>query len=166
MIFGTESKIPDGAGSFAISVIGMFTAFIGDWSYIIIAAAAFSIMFGTCIAVFDGYSRSIERSTALFLSRENEKSSVGIYNVSLSVIAIGSFSLVFFFGEHMKSLIDLAMTISFLIAPVIAVVNLRLVTGKYIDEEHKPKLWLKVLSWMGILFLTGFALYFAWIAFF
>jgi Mn2+/Fe2+ NRAMP family transporter len=166
MMFGTDSEIPDGAGPFAVSVIGMFTAFIGEWSYIIIAAAAFSIMFGTCIAVFDGYSRSIERSTALFLSREKEKSSVGIYNISLAVVAIGSFSLVFFFGKHMKSLIDLAMTISFLIAPVIAVVNLRLVTGKYIDEEHKPKMWLKILSWMGILLLTGFALYFAWVKFF
>ena len=81
----------------------------------------------------------------------------------MSLVAIGSFSLVFFFGQHLKSLIDLAMTISFLIAPVIAIVNFRLVTGKYIADEHKPKTWLKVLSWMGIVFLTGFALFFAWV---
>lgn len=165
MMFGTGKSIPDGSAAFAHSVIGMFTNFMGDWSYIIIAAAAFSIMFGTCIAVFDGYSRSLERVSAIFLKREKEDSSVKIYNVSLTIVAIGSFSIVFFFGKHIKSLVDLAMTISFLIAPVIAIVNFRLVTGKYVSEEYKPKMWLKVLSWLGILFLSGFALYFAWIKF-
>jgi len=160
MLFGTGKPIPDGAAPFAHSVIGMFTNFIGSWSYIIIAAAAFSIMFGTCIAVFDGYSRSIERVMAILTTRDQKKSSIGIYNISLLIIAIGSFSIVYFFGKHMKDLVDLAMTISFLIAPVIAVVNFRLVTGKYVKDEFKPKLWLQVLSWMGIIFLTGFALYY------
>lgn len=164
MFYGTGNDVPDG-NAMSHSIIGVFTEFIGNWSYIIIAAAAFSIMFGTCIAVFDGYSRSLQRSASIILQRDKEKSSDGIYRISLTVVAVGSFVVVFFFASHLKSLIDLAMTISFMIAPIIAIVNYRLVTGKHIADEFKPKLWLRILSWIGIVFLTGFALYFAYLKF-
>lgn len=52
MLYGSDTVIPDGSAAFSHSIIGMFTEFIGEWSYIVIAAATFSIMFGTCIAVF------------------------------------------------------------------------------------------------------------------
>lgn len=201
ILYGSNIKLPDSAGSFAHSVVGLFTEFIGDWSYIIIAAAAFSIMFGTCIAVFDGYSRSLERVVGLlFMNPKNESvdelesdetlerntedliddallhfssgnkvasrrviDTSRIYTGALSVVVVGSFLVYYFFGSHLKSLVDLATTISFLIAPVIAIVNFRLVTGRYISEEAKPKLWLRLLSFAGILFLSFFAFYFAWI---
>ena len=196
MMYGSNVQLPDSAGGFAHSIVGLFTEFIGDWSYIIIAAAAFSIMFGTCIAVFDGYSRSLERVVGLLfldpktagITEENSNSSSSevldntvtqsikeskvaqittvdtsrIYAGALTVVVVGSFLIFFFFGQHLKALVDLATTISFLIAPVIAIVNFRLVTGKYIREDAKPAMWLKFLSWMGIVFLSGFALYFVW----
>jgi Mn2+/Fe2+ NRAMP family transporter len=193
MVYGTGNSLPDGSGKFAHSVIGMFTGFIGQWSYIIIAAAAFSIMFGTCIAVFDGYSRALERTVELlFVNRSKQmletktelvedtevidsgltsvKSSVVasspyIYKVALLIVVLGSFGIVFFFGKHLKALVDLATTISFLIAPIIAFVNYRLVTGRFIKEEAKPRLWLKLISYGGFVFLSGFALYFIWVKF-
>jgi Mn2+/Fe2+ NRAMP family transporter len=172
-LFGSGEKLPEKPGDFAHWVVGLFTGFLGSWSYIIIAAAAFSIMFGTCIAVFDGYSRALERTVQLLFldnrketliqSEEKGKVTSTIYITSLLVVVMGSFGIVFFFGSKLKSLVELAMTISFLIAPVIAIVNFRLVTGKYIRVEAKPPLWLRVLSWAGIIFLTGFALYYAWV---
>ena len=192
MLFGSGQELPDGSGAFAHSIIGLFTGFIGEWSYIIIAIAAFSIMFGTCIAVFDGYSRSIERTVDLLFIQEdlpdvakadastldsdivetsldnNTKKvlpTTNIYKIALSIVIIGAFGIVYFFGKHLKTLVDLATTISFLIAPVIAIVNFRLVTGRYIGKEAHPKMWLKVLSILGIIFITGFACYFVWIKF-
>jgi Mn2+/Fe2+ NRAMP family transporter len=82
---------------------------------------------------------------------------------SLTLTAIGAFAIVFFFGAKLKSLVDLATTISFLIAPIIAVVNYKLVTGNLIPDNAKPKPWLRILSWLGIIFLTGFAVYFLWL---
>lgn len=175
MLYGSGTELPNKADDFANTVVGIFSGFIGQWSYIIIAAAAFSIMFGTCIAVFDGYSRALERTVELlFLENKGQElksehalpqarfNTSRVYVFSLAIVATGSFGVIYFFGSHMKVLVDLATTISFLIAPVIAIVNFRLVTGKYIDDDAKPKLWLKALSWGGIVFLTGFALYFAW----
>ncbi len=203
MLYGSMKPLPDSSGAFAHSVVGMFTEFIGSWSYIIIAAAAFSIMFGTCIAVFDGYSRSLERTVKLLFQAhgdlneriinhentqhelndsqliddtiqieeeqlpENEQviksQSSKIYIGALLVVVVGSFLIVFFLGKQLKSLVDLATTISFLIAPVIAIVNFRLVTGRHVDDSAKPKLWLRILSFTGILFLSFFAFYFAWL---
>ena len=166
VLYGSGKELPDNAAGFSHYVVKMFTEFIGDWSYIIIATASFSIMFGTCIAVFDGYARSIERtSTFLFLKKKESFDTSKIYRLTLLIVGVGSFGIIFFLGKHLGALVDLATTISFLIAPVIAIVNLRLVTGKYIVKEDQPKLWLRILSWGGIIFLTGFALYYAYMKF-
>ena len=164
MMFGTGKALPNSSGPFANSVVEMFTTFIGSWSYFIIATASFCIMFGTCIAVFDGYSRSIKRSAELlFFNKEN--SNKNIYSISLFIVVLGAFGIVFFLGNQLKQLVDLATTISFLIAPIIAIVNFKLVTSKKFPEEAHPKLWLKILSYLGTIFLSGFALYYFWIKF-
>jgi Mn2+/Fe2+ NRAMP family transporter len=166
MLYGTGTELPNSSGAFAHSIVQLYTNYIGDWSYIIIATAAFSIMFGTCIAVFDGFARSFERTIELLFIPEKENlSSKKAYNLSLAAIGLGAFLIIFFLGKHIKTLVDLATTISFLIAPLIAIVNFRLVTGKHIKKEHQPAAWLKALSWAGIVFLTGFALYFVFVKF-
>lgn len=166
MLYGTGTELPDSSGAFANAVVGLYTNYIGDWGYIIIATAAFSIMFGTCIAVFDGFARSFERTIELlFLPADNNLSSKKAYNLSLAVIGIGAFLIIFLLGKHIKTLVDLATTISFLIAPLIAIVNFRLVIGNNMKKEEQPSTWLRALSWAGILFLSGFAVYFVYLKF-
>ncbi len=59
-----------------------------------------------------------------------------------------------------KQVVDFLRVLSFLIVPVIAIVNFRLVTGKFLGKEDLPSIGLKILSFVGIIFLTGFAVYF------
>ncbi|MBL4624295.1 MAG: Nramp family divalent metal transporter [Flavobacteriales bacterium] len=164
LVFGTGKVMPDSSAGFANEVVNLYTITIGNWSYLIIAAAAFSIMFGTSIAVFDGYARSLERaSKLLFFSAENSSNksdSRKLYVISLLILTAGGFIIIWKFGSSLRNLVDLAMTISFLIAPVIAIVNFRLVTGKYISKEATPPLWLQIISWLGILFLIGFSAFY------
>ncbi len=165
MLFGVED-LPQGAAPFAGAVVGMFTEFIGQWSYIIIAAASFSIMFGTAIAVFDGYGRSLSRTWALIKSEKVGKevqSSNSIYIWGIAIVVVGSFAIVYFLSENLKDLVDIATILSFVIAPLIAIVNYKLVTGALVPSSYHPKIWLKVLSWLGIVFLTGFAIYYLWL---
>ncbi len=164
IVFGSGKELPNSSGAFAHSVVGLFTGFIGEWSYLIIACAAFSIMFSTCITVFDGYARSLERTTELlFNSSGVQERQRRVYAVSLIVVIVGAFLIVYFFSGHLKGLVDLATTISFLIAPLIAIMNYRLVTGKFISKEAQPGILIRLLSWSGILFLTLFALYFVYL---
>ena len=166
MLFGTGRELPEGSGAFANQIVGMFTKFIGDWSYLIIAAAAFSIMFGTCIAVFDGYGRSLSRTWALLRSENvgnGVESNAKIYMGGILVVVLGSFFIVYFLIGQLKLLVDVATTISFIIAPLIAIVNYRLVTGDLVPKSYHPRFWLKLISWLGIVFLTGFACYYLWL---
>jgi Mn2+/Fe2+ NRAMP family transporter len=76
------------------------------------------------------------------------------------LISTGSLVVIFQFGNNLKELVDFATVMSFVIAPVIAIFNFRLVTGKFLDKEHQPSILLKILSFAGIIFLSGFAAFF------
>jgi Mn2+/Fe2+ NRAMP family transporter len=159
MLYGTGTELPQGSAGFASAVVGIYTNYIGEWSRFIIAASAFSIMFGTCIAVFDGYARSSQRIFELLFLREGSTSRK-VYNGSLLVTAGGAFLVIAFFSGRMKELVDLATTVSFLVAPIVAAVNFRLVMGNRVKAEDRPRPWLRALSWAGLIFLTGFAFYY------
>jgi Mn2+/Fe2+ NRAMP family transporter len=120
-------------------------------------------MFGTIIAVFDGYSRSIERVTQLLQKKIDDPKKIKFkktYELSIFSLAIGSLIVVYLFENNLKELVDFATAISFLIAPIIAIFNFRLVTGKYFVKDAQPPIWLKILSYAGIIFLIGFAAFF------
>ena len=163
MFFGSGEELPNSGAEFANKVITLYTLTIGDWSYLIIAAAAFAVMFGTIIAVFDGYSRSLQRTVELLFTKKQQVIRTkfrSFYVLFLFVILAGSLIVVLQFGGNLREIVDFATVLSFMIAPVIAIFNFRLVTGKFLDKDVQPSIWLKVLSFAGILFLTGFAVYF------
>ncbi len=156
-------ELPNNNSLFAHKVVTLFTETIGSWSYIIIAASAFSVMFGTIIAVFDGYSRSLERTVQLLFMKTISKPQSKFrktYVLFIIILAIGSLIVVLQFGDNLKELVDFATAVSFLNAPIIAIFNFKLVTGKYLAKDLQPPIWLKILSYMGIIFLIGFAIFF------
>lgn len=161
LMYGSGIVFSESGAKFANQVVELYTHTIGSWSRIIIATAAFSIMFGTCIAVFDGYARALKRTLEiLFFNTKEQKS---IYNIALLLTSLGAFFIIYIFHNQpkgFKTLIDLATTISFLIAPIIAIVNFRLVSKKYINSKFTPPTWMKVLSIIGIIFLIVFSVVF------
>ena len=165
---GSGEELPNSNSQFANEIVQLYTHTIGDWSYIIIAASAFTVMFGTIIAVLDGYSRSLQRTIELIFTKKEEKIRTKFrtfYVVFLFVISTGSLVVVFQFGNNLKELVDFATVLSFVIAPIIAIFNFRLVTGKFLDKEHQPSVVLKIISVSGIIFLIGFAAIFAFLKF-
>jgi len=163
IFYGSGEELPNNNSLFANKVVSLYTQTIGDWSYIIIAASAFTVMFGTIIAVLDGYSRSLQRTVELIFTKKEDKISTKfrpLYVIFLLVIAVGALAIIFQFENNLKELVDFATVLSFLIAPVIAIFNFRLVTGKFLDKDSQPSMLLKILSFAGIIFLSGFAIVF------
>lgn len=172
LMYGTGEISPKGPGPFAASVVDMYTSALGGWSYWIIAPAAFSIMFGTAIAVFDGYSRSVSR--IMVLLRYSDKSSKEIetkkveYNGTLIILASVAFGILVYTdvlnpntkSQGFKSLVDFTTAFSFVVAPVIAILNLILVRKKYIGERFEPPIWKRILSYAGIVFLIAFSVFY------
>ena len=168
IFYGSGEELPNSNSQFANEIVRLYTHAIGDWSYIIIAASAFTVMFGTIIAVLDGYSRSLQRTIELIFTKKEEKIRTKFrtfYVIFLLVISTGSLVVVFQFGNNLKELVDFATVLSFVIAPIIAIFNFRLVTGKFLDKEHQPSVGLKIISMSGIIFLIGFAAIFAFLKF-
>ena len=162
IFFGSGEILPNNNSLFASKIVTLYTETIGQWSNIIISASAFSVMFGTIIAVFDGYSRSLARTTRLLFEKNPGIADLSRkkYSLFLMILVIGSLIVIVQFGDNLKELVDFATTVSFLIAPVIAIFNFKLVTGKYIDKNQHPPTWLKALGFSGIIFLIGFAIFF------
>jgi Mn2+/Fe2+ NRAMP family transporter len=163
IFFGSGEELPNNNADFAHKIITLYTLTIGDWSYLIIAAASFAVMFGTILAVFDGYSRSLQRTVELIFTKKEDVLRTkfrSFYILFLFVLLVGSLIVVLQFAGNLREIVDFATVLSFMIAPIIAIFNFRLVTGKYLEKNVQPSIWLKILSFAGILFLTGFAIYF------
>jgi Mn2+/Fe2+ NRAMP family transporter len=72
----------------------------------------------------------------------------------------GSLIVVLQFAGNLKDIVDFTTVLSFMIAPVIVIINFRLVTGKFLEKNMQPSILMKILSFAGILFLSGYAIYF------
>lgn len=163
IFFGSGTDLPNNNAAFAHHVVMLYTQTIGQWSYVIISASAFTVMFGTIIAVFDGYSRSLHRTAELIFNNKNsvlQSKSRGFYLAFIFILATGSLIVVFQFKDNLRSLVDFATVMSFIIAPIFAIFNFKLVQGRFIEKKWQPCLFLKVLSYTGIVFLIGFAIVF------
>ena len=171
VMFRTPETLSDSPVGFSADVIRLYTTSFGDSAYIIIAISSFSIMFGTCVAVFDGYSRAmgaIVKESRTLLKREaySEKKTKNIYRIILIIISIGSFLLIYFFlptkenPKAFKQLVNIATSISFVLAPIVAIFNLKLMNVKYVGEGHKPPKWMKILAYGGIIFLSIFSIFY------
>ena len=196
IFFGSGEELPNNNALFAGKIVTLYTETVGEWSELVISASAFSVMFGTIIAVLDGYSRALSRMTRMIGSlrggphHEPDKPDYGgggtghdhaaaeplpatgidarhddskglRYPVYIILLVAGSLAIVTFFGDKLKELVDFATIVSFMIAPVIALFNFRLVTGRYVKRSMRPPAWLRVLACAGVAFLVGFAAFFA-----
>lgn len=164
LVYETGTKVPGQAVPFADFVVNIYTKSIGDWSYFLIAISSFCIMFGTAIAVFDGYARAVKRSSEILVEQQGKKIGTHLmYRLSLLVLVIGTFLVIIYFQNDPKgfgNLIKVATITSFLIAPIIAIFNFLLVQKKFLGNAGNPPLWLNILAIFGILFLFGFSVFY------
>lgn len=160
LLFTEGTELPQGTAAFAAGIVGLYTEAIGEWSQWIIGAAAFSAMLGTCIACLDGYSRALARSyrslqaTPSGSMQSNER-------MALALVATGALTLILAFPSDIRTLVDVATTLSFVVAPVVAAANWYLVSRTSFPAHARPPKWLHVLAGAGLLFLVAFGVLFA-----
>jgi Mn2+/Fe2+ NRAMP family transporter len=144
------------AGEFAAQLITLYTKNLGEFSYIFIAIAAFTTMFSTTITTLDASPRAMTKTTNLLFDKETKLN----YWFWIIFLFLGTFIILQFFIGNMGILIKIATILSFLTAPFYAILNYVLITGKHTPKEHQPKIYLKILSIVGIVFLIGFSIWF------
>jgi len=157
IMYGTGEEFSPSGVEFSKQLVALYTKIFGSWSKTIISAIVLFTMFSTALTVIDGYPRSLEGSiTVIFPAYKKNKTK--LYRLWAVFLAISSAVIIGLFSGSMKSLLFFATIISFLAAPVFAFINYKVVTSDFIPDKAKPKLWLKFLSWFGMIFLFGFSI--------
>lgn len=163
VMYGTGEQLSSGSTGFAAQFIGLYVDTLGPWSFWIIALAALTTMWSTTLTVLDAFPRvlGIALETAFRLP-ENELRSKRFRVFLMILLGLGSYIIIAYMTGNLKGMVDFATTLSFVVAPILAIFNYRAVTGKDMPSDMHPKPWLKTLAVIGWLYLTAFTLFYLW----
>lgn len=156
VMFSSGETFSGSAGVFAGQLIDMYTTSLGNWAYIIIGIAAFTTMFSTTLTTLDASPRSMDRTSELLLNKSFKKG----YVFWIILLSLGTIYIFLFLASEMGLLIKIATILSFITAPFYAIINYILISGTHTPKEWRPSIILHVLSWLGILFLIGFSIWY------
>jgi len=163
VMYGTGNTFSENGTVFAGQLIHLFTTNLGSWAYIFIAVAALTTMSSTTLTCLDAYPRVLKPATELIFTKLKRNDSDNWNWLSwmwLIILISGTLLILLFFLKGMSFLVDLATTLSFLTAPVLGYLNFKVVMGKNVAQEHKPKRWLRILSWIGLIVLSAVSIYY------
>jgi len=167
-MYGTGDGMITGSGvSFAQNLIRLYTNSIGSWSKWIIIPASFAAMFSTTLTCIDAYPRSISSIQGLLkgtdkgrmesASEQTRLRNWMVIHILASLIAL----LIAKSGEvGVKDFVFGAMTGSFLTAPIFAWMAMDTINSNLVPDKHKYGKFLKLLSWIGLVFLLFFSFLF------
>lgn len=164
VMFGSGEVFEPKAGPFAKQLINLYAGTIGSWSKYLVAVAALATMFSTTITCLDAYGRVLSKSVSMFKNGDDEDEST--YYIWVAVTIIGALLLIGQFSGNMGFMVQLATSLSFITAPILAILNFKVVMGKDMPEDSKPPKWLQALSWVGIIFLSAFSIFYIYSTFF
>lgn len=156
VMFGTGVEFSNQGGIFAGQLIQLYTSSLGDAAYGIIGIAAFTTMLSTTLTTLDASPRAMSRTIQLLFDKEGTQ----YYTFWLLILAIGTGCIFIFLLSEMGQLVRIATVLSFITAPLYAFLNYRLVISNQMPKKHQPKRGLRLLSVMGLLFLSGFTLFY------
>jgi len=156
VMYHSGETFSSSAGKFSAQLINLYTKNLGQKTYFIIAIAAFTTMFSTTITTLDASPRAMAKSTELLFKNTPKHN----YFIWLLFLGAGTLIILGFFITSMGIMVKIATIISFLTAPFYAVANYLLITSKHTPKDWHPSNGLKILSWLGIIFLIGFSLFY------
>lgn len=152
VMFGSDLEFSNQGNVFAGQLIDLYTANLGDAAYGIIAIAALTTMFSTTITTLDASPRAMSKTIQLLFQRNHKD----YYLFWITVLALGTCLIFLFLLSEMGLLVQIATVLSFITAPFYAILNYRLITSNHMPKGDQPSSSIKILSVLGILFLTGF----------
>lgn len=145
---------------FSIQLVDLYGRTLGEWTRPIVLVAVLTTMFSTALTVVDGFPRAIARSLRVLTtgkagSAEGDEGRA--YWVAIAVLGVLTVVVFALLIGSLTSMVDFATIVSFLTAPVLGFLNLRVVTARGFPVEHRPGKVLVVLSWVGLVLLGGTA---------
>tara|TARA_R110002073_G_scaffold14998_1_gene60106 strand:+ start:25962 stop:27173 length:1212 start_codon:yes stop_codon:yes gene_type:complete len=156
VMFNSGQEFSSSAGTFAQQLINLYTENLGKEASIFIAIAAFTTMFSTTVTTLDASPRAMAKTTQLLFKRKSKY----YYLTWILLLGLGTILILSFFISNMISMVKIATILSFLTAPFYAIANFILISSKHTPKEWRPSLVMKIVSYLGIVFLLGFCVWY------
>ena len=156
VMYYSEEEISSSASLFAQQLIKIYTSNLGKGAAMFIAIAAFTTMFSTTLTTLDASPRAMARSSELLLNKKSSQ----FYLIWILLLSFGTIFILAYFKTSMITFVKIATILSFLTAPFYAIANFLLVKGKHMPKEHRPSVYLQILSYLGIMFLVFFGIWY------
>ena len=154
LMFGRGMTLAANSGKFAGDLVTLFTASVGSWIRPIIGVAALAVMFSTVLAVIDGFPRVYADTTKRLLGPVIRLGDGHLYLAFIVVQGLVAFVLLHYLLSSFGVFIDFATTAGFVSAPVIAILNHRIISSAAVAAQDRPPRWLRVWSASGATLLT------------
>ena len=152
VMFGSGLEFSNKGNEFAGQLIDLYTSNLGDAWYGVISIAALTTMISTSITTLDASPRAMSKTVQILFKQKNKD----FYMLWITILAIGTCLIFLFLLSEMGILVQIATVLSFITAPFYAILNYRLITSKHTPIKDRPSQKIKILSLLGIIFLTGF----------
>lgn len=156
VMYHSAEEISTGASAFAQQLIGLYTSNLGKGAAVFIGIAAFTTMFSTTLTTLDASPRAMAKTSELLMGKKNKR----FYLIWIFLLSLGTMIILSYFKTSMITFVKIATILSFLTGPFYAIANFVLVKGKHMPVHARPSKYLSFLSYLGIIFLVLFSLWF------
>ncbi|WCL50248.1 NRAMP family divalent metal transporter [Leptospira sp. GIMC2001] len=162
MMHGSGEDFSTNAVTFSDQLVQLISKNLGAWAYPFIATAACLTMFSTTLTCLDAYPRVVSR-TLQVLYPEKKLPFTKSYWIMILLVVSGAIFILANFRENMRTMVDFATSVSFLTAPILAFMHFKIAQSTKVSGVHPLSRWMKILSYLGLIFLTLFAVYYLYL---
>jgi Mn2+/Fe2+ NRAMP family transporter len=138
LLFGRGVAVAESSVGFGAQLVGLFTNSVGAWIRPVIGAAALAVMFSTVITVVDGFPRLYANVVRRLLSaRTGEIGEARLYVGFIVAQALAGSLMLWLFVTSFGTFIDFATTAGFIVAPVVAFLNHRVMLSAAVRADDR-----------------------------
>jgi Mn2+/Fe2+ NRAMP family transporter len=157
VMHGSGEQFSDSGAQFANQLITLYSQVMGENTRYLIGIVAFLCIFSTTVTVIDGYSRTLNMGWLLLTNAQDSPKRLNMIMLLMSALGLG---LIIFFKGALLPLLEFVMILAFMTTVIFAWLNFRLMTSKTLASKHRYGTTMVGLSWLGLLYLVGFAIVF------
>lgn len=154
-VMHSEAIQPEASAvGFAQQIVELYSSVLGDWAAVLVGVAALSVMLTTLFAALDIGGRHVASFWQETLGRSGHDAFDRTYRIAIPALVACTALVLFAFTAQFTVMLDLAVSASFVGAPIIAALNHLVVTRCDMDDEARPSGFVRWLNVFAIIVMT------------